>query len=91
MAIDLTKSLAWKTAAGDAAMMLDDLQNNILDGHGRKATRHLFVNFTDAAKGRAFLAGLVPMIHSARKQLTDADTFRNGGPSGGPIVGGTLR
>ena len=87
MAIELNKALAWKTAAGDAATMLGDLQNNILDGHGRKSTRHLFINFTDAAKGRAFLAALVPMVHSAKRQLDDAAAFRTTGKLGGPIVG----
>lgn len=87
MALDLEHPLTWKTATGDAGLMLDDLQNNILDGHGRKATRHLFLRFTDAAKGRAFIAAMAPLVHSARRQLRDAEAFRNGGPSGGPIVG----
>lgn len=87
MSIDLTKPLNWKAGDEATAALLDDLQNNILDGHGRKATRHLFVNFADPAGGRGFLKGLVPMVHSAGRQLEDAEAFREGGPSGGPIVG----
>ena len=87
MAIDLTKPLAWKSANAEQIKMLKDLQGNILDGHGRKATRNLFLIFDDAAKGRAFVKDLSALVTSAHQQLTDAEIFRNGGKSGGPFVG----
>ena len=35
MAIDLGKVLDWERARGDDRAMLEDLQGNILKGHGR--------------------------------------------------------
>jgi len=42
MPVDLSKPLAWKTATGDAAAMLEQLQPNILKGHVREHMRILF-------------------------------------------------
>ncbi len=87
MAIDLNSSLAWKTANREQIKLLDDLQGNILDGHGRKSTRHLFLLFDDAAKGRAFVHDLNALVTSAHQQLIDAQAFRDHGTSGPPFVG----
>lgn len=87
MAIDLNGALAWTSADPEQIKMLDDLQGNILDGHGRKSTRHLFLIFDDAAKGRAFVHDLSAMVTSAHQQLVDARAFREHGTSGGPFVG----
>lgn len=50
--------------------MLRQLQGNILKGHGRSATAHVFLRF-DAARSdaaRAFLRALAPMLTSASEQ-----------------------
>lgn len=87
MAIELTQPLRWSEAGEDILKMLNDLQGNILDGHGRKATRHLFLRFADDADAaRTFVRELAPRITSAYKQLTDAKAFREQGITGGPFV-----
>lgn len=87
MPIDLNASLAWTAAKPDEQAMLADLQGNILDGHGRKATLNLFVRFTDPAQGLALVHDLAAHVTSAAKQLADAKAFRDTGVSGGPFVG----
>ncbi|KQU48246.1 hypothetical protein ASG67_13075 [Sphingomonas sp. Leaf339] len=86
MAIDLTHALEWTSANSEQLKMLEDLQGNILDGHGRKSTRHLFLKFDDPKKGRAFVRDLNNHITSARAQLQAAKAFRHGGPSAPPFV-----
>lgn len=91
MPVNLNAPLRWKSADADERAMLDDLQGNILDGHGRRSTRNLFLKFgTDdegKAAGRACLARLAPMVTSAAQQLADAEKFRKYHVSGPPFVG----
>ncbi len=90
MPINLDAPLAWETANADERAMLDDLQGNILDGHGRRATRHIFLRFNAGkeAKARGFLADLAgTLLTSAHKQLKEAKLFREQGIAGGPFLG----
>ncbi len=86
MAVDLQSSLAWKQADAEQLALLNDLQGNILDGHGRKATRNIFIQFADAANGRAFIHDLAPLVTSAFRQLDAARQFRETGKSGGAFI-----
>ncbi|HET9223306.1 MAG TPA: Dyp-type peroxidase [Roseiflexaceae bacterium] len=56
--------------------MLDDLQGNILKGHGRDHTAQLFLQFHDAKQGRAFLSALATQVKSASQQLHEAEIYR---------------
>ncbi|WP_037217146.1 hypothetical protein [Rhizobium sp. IBUN] len=58
MPFDLTQPLSWESAAGDAAVMLDELQPNIVKAHTREFLTVLFLKFTDPAGGRALLKSL---------------------------------
>jgi Dyp-type peroxidase family len=88
MPVNLNAPLRWKSANADELKMLKDLQGNILDGHGRRSTRHLFIRFgADAAAARTFVRKLAPLIKSAHVQLTEAEAFRATGVSGKPFIG----
>jgi Dyp-type peroxidase family len=87
MPVDLTKPLAWKTASGDAAAMLSQLQPNILKGHVREHLRILLVQFSDKNEGRAFLKAVGGKVKSAKKHLEEAEKFAADGTPGTPYVG----
>lgn len=87
MAVDLSKPLAWKTATGDAAAMLNQLQANILKGHVREHLQILLVSFADEAAGRAFLRQVATKVKSARKHLGEAERFAATGVGGSTYVG----
>ncbi len=87
MTVDLTVPLSWKTATGDAAIMLDELQPNILKAHVRDFLAMLFLNFADQAEGRSFLAALVPLMKSAKAHLEEVDAFATNGIAGSPYLG----
>lgn len=84
-----TRSLAARTpdAAAELAM-LNDLQGNILKGHGRRFTSNLFLAFEkskqDAAK--AFVASLAADVTTALDQLTKTQVFKASGVSGGTFI-----
>jgi Dyp-type peroxidase family len=84
MAIDLTKSLAWEAATPDETAMLMDLQGNVLKGHGRDYTAHMFFRFNPAARPatRAFVKALAAKITTQLKQLQDAKVFKQTGVAG---------
>lgn len=69
MPVDLKKPLAWTKANADEQQMLDDLQGNILKGHGRNFTVNLFLHF-DVAQRKAACA----FVHEIAKQLTSASS-----------------
>ncbi|MDQ3181659.1 MAG: Dyp-type peroxidase [Acidobacteriota bacterium] len=75
MPVDLNAPLELKTA--DAAV-LDDLQGNILKGHGRNNTINLFLQFDAAqsATARAFVKILANKVTSASKQFADTERFK---------------
>jgi Dyp-type peroxidase family len=87
MPINLNDSLSWKSADADVKALLDDLQGNILKGHGRDHTKNLFLHFPDPVSGRQFLSQLALMVTSSQKQLEDAERFKQTGESGGAFVG----
>jgi len=85
MTLNLDQTLAWRRSLDaqtpDAAAelaMLNDLQGNILKGHGRAHTSHLFVTFdpSKAKAARRFLASLGRDVTSALEQLTGTDAYR---------------
>jgi Dyp-type peroxidase family len=87
MAVDLTAPLAWKTAAGDAATLLDELQPNILKGHVRDHLSVVFLHFDRQDEARTFLGDLVQLMKSARTHLEEVEAFKTSGASGTPYVG----
>ncbi len=68
--------------------MLKDLQANILKGHGRPATRNVFltVKTGQAVAARTGLSKLAPLVTSALSQLEETKKFQETGASGGTVV-----
>jgi len=74
--------------------VLEDLQGNILKSHGREESVHIFLTFPDPRREpqkTAALRGLIAEIAtqditSAKKQLDDADAWRNNKIDGGAFV-----
>ncbi|GAB3739534.1 Dyp-type peroxidase [Amycolatopsis oliviviridis] len=87
MPIDLSVPLEWRTATGDAAKMLDELQPNILKAHSRDHFSALFLRFSEEKSAKKFLASLVPLMKSAKTHLTEVDRFKAEGVKGSPYVG----
>ncbi|MFD5494159.1 Dyp-type peroxidase [Streptomyces sp. NPDC001812] len=86
-----TVPLSWKNATGDNETMLQNLQPNILKGHVRDRLHILLLQFAEGPEGtaaaRAFLAGLVPLMKSAKTALEEVDAFNQHGTQGTPYVG----
>jgi Dyp-type peroxidase family len=82
LAEELTQPISWKSADGEIVAFLEDLQGNILKGHGRHHTANVFCKFPagKAAAVKSFLKGLVAsdLVRSARSQLQDSDDIKNG-------------
>ena len=87
MPVNLKDPLAWKTAAGDAATMLDELQPNILKRHVLEHLSVLLLRFDDGPAAKAFLASLVPLMKSARCHLVETDRYKTSETPGTPYVG----
>ncbi len=68
--------------------MLKDLQANILKGHGRPATRNVFltVKTGQAVAARAGLAKVAPLVTDALTQLEDTIKFQQSGEGGGTVI-----
>ncbi|RAM51523.1 MAG: hypothetical protein C6Y22_10675 [Hapalosiphonaceae cyanobacterium JJU2] len=74
--------------------VLEDLQGNILKSHGREESVHIFLTFPDPKREpqktvalRKLIAQLATQdIKSAKKQLDDADAWRNNKIDGGVFV-----
>ncbi|MFJ5487816.1 hypothetical protein ACIKTA_09440 [Hansschlegelia beijingensis] len=88
MAVNLGKTLDWEQARGDDRAMLEDLQGNILKGHGRHHTAHLFLNFGSEvdAEVRPILRSIGRQARSALDQLRDAKAFSKSRRSGGRFL-----
>jgi Dyp-type peroxidase family len=95
MGIDLDRTLSWTKAlaahsADDAATlaMLNDLQGNILKGHGRRHTANLFLRFAPdgIAAAKAFLASIGREVTTALDQLTGATLRKTTGKDAGPFI-----
>ena len=91
MSLNLHQTLSWTQSLAasnpDSAAelaMLNDLQGNILKGHGRLHTSNLFVVFNSAKKvaAKKFVAALGARVTSALDQLTNAQVFKATGVSG---------
>ncbi|MCR6488832.1 Dyp-type peroxidase [Amycolatopsis sp. OK19-0408] len=90
MSVDLSTTLSWTTATGDAETMLGELQPNILKAHVRDHLSALFLAFGDAAQARAFLVALTGKMKSARTHLDEVGAFKTGVGAGTPYVGAGL-
>ncbi|OLL27227.1 hypothetical protein BTH42_33915 [Burkholderia sp. SRS-W-2-2016] len=99
MTLNLAQTLSWtKSLAAlnpDAAAelaMLNDLQGNILKGHGRNFTSNLFVAFdpNKQTAAKAFVASLAPDVTTALDQLTKPQVFKVSGVSGGTFIAAML-
>lgn len=73
--------------------VLQDLQGNILKGHGREHSVHLFLTFPNPLNNlekikaiKQWIAQLAQNITSAKKQIDDADAWRKEGRDGGVFV-----
>ena len=83
MSIDLSKPLDRPDPA--VAPLLEDLQGNILVGHGRDHTAHLFLRFDsdNIEKGKEWISSFATQcITSALKQFHELDDFRRHGLEG---------
>jgi Dyp-type peroxidase family len=88
MAVTLNAPISWQTAVGDDSSMLDDLQPNILKAHTRYFLAILFLQFTDAKGGRAFLRDLSTLMKSAKQHLLEIQAFKGAKKTlGSPYVG----
>ncbi len=87
MPVDLNSPLAWKTATGDAAEMLKQLQPNILKAHVRDHLQVLFLQFKDAPEARTFLKALTGTMKSAKQHLDEMEAFKTSGTPGTAYVG----
>ena len=89
MAIDLNKPLTWKSASAEETALLENLQGNILKGHGREHATLLFIRFKKgaAAKARSFLRKVTTdFVGSAKEQLDASEEFKCHGTSGRVFV-----
>jgi Dyp-type peroxidase family len=88
MSVNLDAPLSWEHANADELAMLNDLQGNILKGHGRNHTQNLFfvLNPQHPQEGRGFLKVLAQSIKSAQQQLVDARDYRNTKKDGGVFI-----
>lgn len=95
MSLNLEKTLAWtksleaKTPDAPAELaMLNDLQGNILKGHGRRFTAHLFLAFDNnqSAVARATVRAFGQEVTTALDQLTDAQVYRTTGADGRAFI-----
>lgn len=87
MPVDLSTTLSWKSATGEAATMLDELQPNILKAHVRDRLTVLFLGFGDAAEARTFLNGLSGLMKSARTHLKEVEAHKLTKAVGTPYLG----
>jgi Dyp-type peroxidase family len=88
MPVKLDAPLAWQSANADELAMLNDLQGNILKGHGRNYTQNLFFTLKPdkSNEGKAFIKTLAQSVKSARQQLIDAQQYRVTKKDGGVFV-----
>lgn len=81
---------AWKSYRSDATVeaVLEDAQANIFKGHGREHTKHLYLSFdgADQVRLRAAIGELAAAMHDAKRQLEEAERYRQSGSSGGRII-----
>lgn len=82
----LSKPLSWKSKDPDVVAVLNDVQANILKGHGRDHTVNAFLTFTDPDSARRAIHQLSGQLKTAKQQLLDAESHRvDKGADGGTI------
>jgi Dyp-type peroxidase family len=89
MPITLNAPLAWTKANPDELKMLQALQGNILKGHGRPFTAHLFFRLdpTQPNESRRLLRELANFhLTNAHQQLLGTQRFKQCGESAGGFV-----
>jgi len=85
----LTKPIDRRKITDDAvALLLDDLQGNILKGHGRDHALLIFLRFRSRARAKAkqWIAKFAKRVTSAKKQFEEIDDFRCLSINGGLFV-----
>lgn len=84
---NLSQPLTWKSADPNVVALLDDLQANILKGHGRRHSLNLFLQFNPAkqAEIRAAIHQLSGGVTTARQQLVRTEAFKHSGQDGGVV------
>jgi Dyp-type peroxidase family len=92
---NLNKTLSWTRALKAASpedattlAMLNDLQGNILKGHGRDNTVHIFLSFKtgQSAEVKKFLRSLGHKMPSALDQFTKSQLYKTTGQDGGLFI-----
>ncbi len=89
MPVNLTAPLSWKKADKDEVAMLQNLQGNILKGHGRDFTANIFFKLDPAKKreSKRMLRKLANYhLTSAMRQLLDTEEFHATHKDGGPFT-----
>jgi Dyp-type peroxidase family len=83
----LNAPLTWKSADPSVAALLDNLQANILKGHGRNHTVNLFLSFDADKKDRikAAIRQLSGQLKTAKQQLIEAEEFKASKKDGGTV------
>jgi Dyp-type peroxidase family len=89
MKIDLGAALAWEKASADEKRMLEDLQGNILKGHGREHTQNIFFHILPgkSAEGRSFIRSVSQWVKSSSSQLNESKKYRLYSQDAGAFVG----
>lgn len=89
MPINLAAPLAWTKADTDELKLLQNLQGNILKGHGRDFTANIFfrIDPTKPLESRRLMRELANFhLTSAHRQLLDTETFKKTKKGGGPFT-----
>lgn len=85
----LNVPLAWKGNDPLVAALLDDLQANILKGHGRNRSINIFLQFNPNPAKAAAIKGAIHQLSgnlkTAKQHLIEAEEFKTTGVDGGVI------
>jgi Dyp-type peroxidase family len=88
MTVNLNAPLKWTSATPEQIRMLENLQGNILKGHGRHYTANIFFRFApnDATLARRLVRDLANYhLTSAHAQLLKTKQYKSSGLPGGPF------
>jgi Dyp-type peroxidase family len=89
MAINLNAPLRWTASTPEQEKMLQNLQGNILKGHGRRFTSNIFFRIDTARllEAKRVLREVANFhVTNAHRQLLDAERFKSTGDGGGPFT-----